>query len=166
MRYPAWYSSISEPFRAEGVAQAINVADRALVYAIAAAYVLTIVSLLVTGNVAGLIRVIAVPAAAFALTTFLRNRLNAPRPYELYDIDPIIQKDTNGKSMPSRHVTSAAIIAFAIAWVHPDWGAIAVLACAIVAATRVIGGVHFPRDVVAALALASACGLIGFVWIP
>ena len=41
-------------------------------------------------------------------------------------------------------------------------GAAALLVCY----TRLVGGLHFPRDVVAGIALGLACGLVGFVIIP
>ena len=166
MNYPEWYRRISAPFREEIAVQAINVLDRALVVAIAAIYGIAIVVLIATGNAFGALRVIIVPAITFALVSYLRDRYDAPRPYELYDIDPIIVKDTRGKSMPSRHVASAVIIAFALAWIHLDWGVLAFVACAIVVFTRIVGGVHFPKDVISAAALSLACGFIGFVLIP
>ena len=146
--------------------QAINVLDRALVVAIAAVYIASIVVFLVSGAILETLRMIIVPAATFALVSYLRNRYDAPRPYELYDIDPIIVKETRGKSMPSRHVASAVIIAFALAWSHLDWGVIALVGCAIVAFTRIVGGVHFPKDVAVGAAIAAAFGLVGFVLIP
>ena len=166
MHYPDWYAKVSSPFRDDIAVQTINVLDRGLVVAIAAIYVIATAFLLFTGDILRALRVIAVPAATFALVTYLRERLNMPRPYELYDIDPIIVKDTHGKSMPSRHVASAVIIAFALAWVHLDWGVVAFVASAVTAFTRIIGGVHFPKDVAAAIALSLACGFVGFVLIP
>ena len=112
------------------------------------------------------LRFLAVPAIAFALVSYLRNRWDAPRPYELYDIDPIIHKDTEGRSMPSRHVASAVIIACALAWVHLDWGVLAFVVSAIVSFTRIVGGVHFPRDIAAAWGISLACGILGFAIIP
>ena len=166
MHYPEWYKRISAPFREEFSVQAINVLDRVLVVAVAGVYVVSIMVLLASGEIGRALRVIAVPAATFALVSYLRERYDAPRPYELYDIDPIIVKDTHGKSMPSRHVASAVIIAFALAWIHLDWGVVAFAASAIVAFTRIVGGVHFPRDVAAGAGISLACGLIGFVLIP
>ena len=131
MFYPDWYTSISKPFRDETAIQVINVLDRALVIGIAGIYVIAIAVMIVTGDALRALRVIIVPAATFGLVTYLRDRFDAPRPYELYPIDPIIAKDTHGKSMPSRHVASAVIIAFALAWIHLDWGVVAFVASAV-----------------------------------
>ena len=56
----------------------------------------------------------------------------------------------------------------AVTWLvaQPAVGA-ALVACAIVlAAVRVIGGVHYPRDVIAGALAAAAAGLIGYVLVP
>ena len=166
MNYPNWYRNISAPFRTEIAEQAIILLDKALVAIIAVVYVASIVLLVVQGEPLRAARMVAVPAITFLFVSYLRIRWNAPRPYELYDIDPIIRKDTRGKSMPSRHIASAVIIACALAWLHMDWGALAFAACAVVAFTRIVGGVHFPRDVAIAAAISLVCGIVGFVVIP
>ena len=165
MNYGTWYESISAHFRDEMAIATINVLDKALVYLIAAVYVCIIVFLGFTKDPA-LLKFVIVPAVTFVVVTIVRARIDAPRPYDLYDIDPIIVKNTHGKSLPSRHVASAVAIACAITYVHLDWGALAFTACAIVSFTRIVGGVHFPRDVVAAIAIAVAIALVGFVLIP
>ena len=165
MDYANWYENISRPFRGPTAARALNVLDKGLVYLIAAGYITMLVYLAVTGDVR-VWRAALVPAVTFAIVTIVRARLDAPRPYEAERIDPIIRKDTHGKSCPSRHVASAVIIACAITWINVPTGIAAFVACAIVAFTRVVGGVHYPRDVAFAIALAAACGLIGFLLIP
>ncbi|MBQ1449090.1 MAG: hypothetical protein IIZ15_03200, partial [Coriobacteriales bacterium] len=50
-----------------------------------------------------LLRGILVPAVSFALLSMFRRALNAPRPYEVYGIEPLIHKETRGKTFPSRH---------------------------------------------------------------
>jgi len=166
MNYSEWYSRISAPFRSDIAEEAIIVLDKALVGLIALAYLASIVLLAVRGETLAVIRVALVPAFTFALVTYLRNRWDTDRPYEEYPIDPIIHKDEQGKSMPSRHVSSAVIIACALAWQHMDWGVLAFAACAVVAFTRIVGGVHYPRDVAVGAAISLACGIVGFVIIP
>lgn len=166
MNYVDWYRRISAPFRSVIAEEAIIVLDKALVIFIAVAYLASIVLLAVRGEVLAAIRVVLVPALTFALVTYLRNRWDTPRPYEEFDIDPIIPKDERGRSMPSRHVSSAVIIACALTWQHMDWGALAFAACVVVAITRIVGGVHYPRDVAVGAAIALACGILGFVIIP
>lgn len=164
--YQDWYAHISEPFRRRpGRTRTLGLLDRALVAIVALAYLAALAWLAATGDTR-LARAIGVPAVSFAVVSALRALINAPRPYELYAIDPLIRKDTRGKSFPGRHVFSACIIACTLTWIDARFGLPAFTACALVAATRIVGGVHFPRDVVAALALGIAIGAIGFVAIP
>lgn len=165
MDYESWYESISRPFRSENAARMVEAVDKALVYVVAAAYIIVLIWLAITGD-GRLWRVGVVPLFAFALVSFIRQKVDAPRPYELYPIDPIIFKDTRGESFPSRHVASAVIIACAFAWLNPVLGVLGFVASIVIAATRLIGGTHFPRDVAAAFAISLACALVGFVLIP
>ena len=111
-------------------------------------------------------KALLVPALSFVLVSVVRARINAPRPYERFAIDPLIKKGTHGKSFPSRHLFSAAIIACTLWWLEPAWGAAAFAACIVVAFCRIVGGVHFPRDIVGAFAFALACAFVGFILIP
>ena len=164
--YPDWYRAISASFRSEIAEQFVIILDRALVALVAIAYIAVAAMLVVSGDILRAFRFVAVPALTFALVSYLRNRWDAPRPYDLYDIDPIIRKNEQGRSMPSRHVSSAVIIACALAWYNLDWGVLAFAASAVVAFTRIVGGVHFPRDVAVGAGISLVCGILGFVLIP
>ncbi len=59
----------------------------------------------------GLFWVVIVPFLGFVTLTIVRRIINRPRPYEVDGIPPLIEKDTSGKSFPSRHVFSAYMIA-------------------------------------------------------
>ena len=50
------------------------------------------------------LRAILVPAISFVAVTVFRKVVNVPRPYEKFDMPPVLEKDTKGKSFPSRHV--------------------------------------------------------------
>ena len=54
-----------------------------------------------------------IPASGFVILSFLRKKINAPRPYEVWEIVPLLDRDSPGQSMPSRHVFSATIISMA-----------------------------------------------------
>ena len=107
-------------------------------------------------------RSVLVPAISFLLLSLFRNLFNAPRPYEVYDIKPIINKDSKGKSFPSRHVFSVFVIATSIYFVSAPLGIILGLVGLIIALVRVLGGVHFPKDVIAASLLGVLSGIIGW----
>lgn len=127
-----------------------------------AAYPLLLVYLFITRD-ARLIKVVLVPLFMFLTLSAARYFINAPRPYEVYDITPIYAKDTKGKSFPSRHTASAAVIAMAFLSVSPLLGAPFLLAALLIAASRVLGGVHFPKDVIAGVLYAVACGAALFL---
>lgn len=162
MGYASWYESVSRPFRSVQARRALSVADRALVFAFAASY-LVLVALLVVQKDPRLFKAITVPAATFILVTAVRAGINRPRPYEAAQIDPLIVKDTRGKSLPSRHMASAVIIASTYLWVYPVWGVVLISGCACIAFTRIVGGVHYPTDIAVAWVASLACALVGFV---
>ena len=109
-----------------------------------------------------LLKVILVPAISFVLVTIFRKIVNAPRPYEKFEIPPVIDKDTKGKSFPSRHVFSVFIIAVTIFYSHPGPGIVIGLIGVAMAIIRVLGGVHEVRDVVAGAVIGLVCGILGF----
>ena len=103
-------------------------------------------------------RVLLVPAVTFVLVSLFRKKFNAPRPYEKWQVKPLIPKDTKGNSFPSRHVFSIFVIGTTIAW-QCMWAAVVVWVLGIVlAVTRVAGGVHFPKDVIAGMCIGIILG--------
>ncbi|MGX8714519.1 MAG: phosphatase PAP2 family protein [Lachnospiraceae bacterium] len=104
-------------------------------------------------------KVSLIPAAAFSLITILRKRINRRRPYEDWDLDPLIRKDTKGKSLPSRHVFSCAVISVAFAVINPLLGLFYFTGGILLCILRVIGGVHYPLDVAAGFAAGILSGL-------
>lgn len=111
-----------------------------------------------------LLRCILAPAVSFLLLSVFRHLVNAPRPYEL-GIEPLFGRKRRGHSFPSRHVFSAFVIAMAWGWYIPWMGALLMAAGVLLAALRVVGGVHFPRDVIAGALAGIAAGGIGFYFV-
>ena len=109
-----------------------------------------------------LMKAILVPAISFVLVTVFRKIVNAPRPYEKFEIPPVIEKETKGKSFPSRHVFSVFIIAVTIFCSHTGPGILIGLIGVAMAIIRVLGGVHEIRDVVAGALVGLVCGILGF----
>lgn len=109
---------------------------------------------------------IAVPAAGFIVVSAFRSLYNAPRPYEVSGNPPLIDKRTKGKSFPSRHTFSMFMIAFTwMTWCMPIGIALALCGC-ILGSSRVLLGIHYARDVIAGIAAAGACALLGYVLLP
>lgn len=159
------YARWTAPLRAHARgARALLAANRALTLAGYLLYPLLLAVVAMAGEWGFLVRAVLVPGLSFAAVTLVRARLNRPRPYEVLDIDPLIHKDTRGKSFPSRHVFSIFMIAMAwLAWCPPA-GAVLMLPSVFMAAVRVLGGVHWPRDVIAGAIVAVSCGVVGF-WV-
>ena len=97
-----------------------------------------------------------VPASGFVILSLLRKKINAPRPYETWEIVPLLDRDRPGQSMPSRHVFSATIISMACLHASLSVGVILLVLSALLGLVRVLGGVHFPKDVV----VGYICGLV------
>lgn len=112
------------------------------------------------------VRALLVPGISFGAVSLFRWAFRAPRPYEVFETTPVIKKNTKGKSFPSRHVFSIFVIGASIMWFSPLWGAALMGAGAVMAAARVLGGVHFPRDVIAGALIGAGCGIAGFWLIP
>lgn len=165
------YSKWSQPFRDVpwGVGFLTNW-NRALTYTCYVLYPALLIGLFVQGgcsfaNIACW-KALLVPLSGFALLTFVRKGINAPRPYETMDIDPLIYKATKGKSFPSRHVFSCFAIAMTWLYFFLPVGVVLFVAGVSLAFVRVIGGVHWPKDVLAGAVAAILWTLLGFWVIP
>ena len=102
-----------------------------------------------------------VPATGFVILSLFRKKINHPRPYETWDISPLLDKDSSGQSMPSRHVFSATIISMASLHASLPVGLACLLFSALLGLVRVLGGVHYPNDVL----VGYICGLLwGFLF--
>lgn len=112
-----------------------------------------------------LLRCLFVPGIAFVGLSVFRRWYNAPRPYEL-GIPALLKKDTKGCSFPSRHVFSAFLIAMTYGFILPWLGGVLLAMGVLLALVRVIGGVHFPKDVLAGALFGIAAGLVGFWLLP
>ena len=97
-----------------------------------------------------------IPASGFVILSLLRKKINAPRPYEEWGIKPLLDRDSPGQSMPSRHVFSATIISMACLHASLSVGVILLVLSALLGLVRVLGGVHYPKDVV----VGYICGLV------
>ncbi len=87
------------------------------------------------------------PAVGLLLVTVLRRVINSPRPYEVLDIEPLVHKKTTGKSFPSRHAFSAFCLSVVFSFFHLPVGILCFCLSILLALTRVVMGVHFPRDI-------------------
>ena len=159
--YAAFYRRLSAPFRRHPRWRAaLRLANRVIEVVMYGTYLAMVASLawhgFITGGWARLLRLVLIPGVGFVLLSLARRQLNAPRPYEQWSIDPLIAREKTGDSFPSRHVFSATVIAMAALWLDWRWGLPLLVLAALLAVLRVVGGVHYPRDVV----VGALCGLV------
>lgn len=109
-----------------------------------------------------LLSAVLVPGVSFAVVTVFRRLYNSKRPYEVYDFEPVIQKNTLGKSFPSRHVFSIFVIGMTFLQVQTDLGIWFMFLGVLLAMIRVFGGVHFIKDVTVGAVAGIVFGCIGF----
>ena len=94
---------------------------------------------------------ILVPALGFVLLTLVRKWINKPRPYETWGI------------VPSLHVFSATIISMACVHANLPAGLILLVLSALLGLVRVLGGVHYPKDVLVGYACGLLWGILFFI---
>ena len=105
-----------------------------------------------------------IPASGFVILSLLRKKINAPRPYEEWDIKPLLDRDSPGQSMPSRHVFSASIISMACLHASLSVGVILLILSVFLGLVRVLGGVHYPKDVLVGYICGLVWGVIFFLF--
>jgi membrane-associated phospholipid phosphatase len=108
-----------------------------------------------------LIKVTLIALIPFVAVTVIRQLINAPRPYELYDFYEKKPKEKKGRSFPSRHVYSASVISVLTVFVYPILGGVMVFLTLVLAILRVLLGIHFIRDVVCGALIGAGAGLLG-----
>lgn len=150
MNYTKFYEWITYPFRRwpKGIV-ILRGLNRFLTLFMAIIYFIFIIYLLLTSrDIFFPLPFIIIPAVSFVLMSLIRHWINAPRPFEEWEITPLISREALGESMPSKHVFSATIISMSILYVFPTIGKILLGLTVLLAFCRVLGGVHYPKDVI------------------
>lgn len=109
-----------------------------------------------------LIKIVVIPALTLGISRLIRRFIQVERPRVRYHIRPLIPHHDTTTAFPSKHAASACAIMWA--WVF-WWGfgipaLIVVILTLAVGLTRIVGGAHMPRDVLAGYALASLLALL------
>ena len=159
-RYEQRYEQWAAPLRGRpGVVRALNIVNHGIVVVFYAAYAL-LLGWACVSDPWKLAPLVGVTAVGFAAVSFFRRRFNAPRPYECCSIAPLIARDGAGRSFPSRHAFSAFAIAASWFAASAPVAVVLLVAAVVLAICRVLGGVHFPRDVVVGALIGSATGAL------
>ena len=139
----------------------IIIANNVLTGFVYLSYFLLLLFLILHKN-SSVIRVVLVTGISFVTVSIIRHLVNAKRPYTKYNFKPVIEKDKEGDSMPSRHVFSAFVIGIAFLYFNTLLGIVVLIDGVFMCFGRVIAGVHFPRDVIAGAIIGITAGVIGF----
>lgn len=159
---------MTQPFRDNpGLAKGIHIANKLCTLIMYVAYPMLLVYLFFYGKYSSYFsfnKAVLVPGVSFVILSVVRKVINRPRPYEKFDMPPVIKKDTKGNSFPSRHVFSATMIAMTFLLMSPwSWlGWVFLVVSLLLAIIRVVSGVHFISDVVAGVLTAVICAVLGY----
>ena len=163
------YIKMTQPFRDNpDMAKGIHIANKLCTGVMYLAYPLLLVYLFFFGwhsSYFNFWKALLVPGVSFVVLSIFRKIINRPRPYETFDIPPVIPKDTKGNSFPSRHVFSATMIAMTFI-LHSPWswvGLIFLVVSMLLAVVRVVSGVHYISDVVAGIVVAIVAAGVGYL---
>ncbi len=162
------YIKMTQPFRDHPeMAKGIHILNKACTLTMYVAYPILLIYLFLNreSSYFSFRHALFVPAISFVLLSVVRALINRPRPYEAFEVAPVIKKDTKGNSFPSRHVFSAAIISMTFVFMSPwNWLGLIFLAVTILlAVVRVVSGVHYISDVIAGIACGIVAAILGYV---
>ena len=166
------YIKMTQPFRENpDMARAIHIANKVCTGVMYLAYPVLLIYMFFYAKVISSFfrfeKVLLVPAISFVLLSVFRKIVNRPRPYETFDVPPVIKKDTKGHSFPSRHVFSATMIAMTFLLHSPFFavGVVFLVVSILLAVVRVVSGVHYISDVVAGIVVAVVAAIVGYLMI-
>lgn len=95
-----------------------------------------------------LIYFLGIPGFTLGLVSLLRDRIKRPRPFDTLKVKPSLSHESGG-SFPSKHSSSAMIIALSFFLINPSLALLLIGLACITGASRVFTGVHYPMDVLA-----------------
>lgn len=142
-----------------GLALAIRTANKLLTAVVYVSFIIFVLWLII--NNGKWINVLIITGVPFVCLSVVRKMIGRKRPYEIYGIEPLIEREKKGDSFPSRHIFSAFVIATTMGFINIYLGIAIGIIGLLVAILRVIGGVHFISDVMAGMILGIAGAVIG-----
>ena len=156
-----FYFKLYKPYRKNSKKKRLlNIFDKIVTYSVFISFPLFVIVSFFMGK-DYVLRLILTTFIPFVLLSYFRKLFNFKRPYEVFNISPVLDKDTKGKSFPSRHVFSAFLIGTSCLFVNYYYGIFVLILGILLMYIRVIGGVHFLRDVFCGMGIGVICGIIG-----
>lgn len=131
---------------------------------IAAVFCAVIVSMVFMGWWTEAIIFTLMGAIPFLAVSLMRELLDLPRPYEVFDGEAFAKLKSErkaGRSFPSRHVFSAFLIGTLVSFISLPIGITVLILSALMAAERVLRGIHFPIDVIVGAIIGIVSGIVG-----
>lgn len=161
LNYGVWYERlVSRLDQRQRLAKILDRSNRILTSMMYLAYPMVLVNSGVAGRWHSVVLSLVVPGFGFLLVSIWRLLKNQPRPYETWAITPLLKPHRSGCSMPSRHVFSATIIAMT-ALSENVWLGVGLLGVSVtLGAIRVIGGLHYVKDVLVGFVIGVSLGFI------
>ena len=145
--------------------RAMVTAERIIEISVIAVYFASLIYCLYTAAGKALLSAVTCLAALY-LCTMIRVVADKRRPYEVYETLPAIDKTTKGKSFPSRHLTSIAVISISLLSLNVPLGIVFLCFTLLMGALRVLLGVHFIKDVAVGAAIGIIIGIVGMFTVP
>ncbi|MBP3309138.1 MAG: phosphatase PAP2 family protein [Clostridia bacterium] len=108
-----------------------------------------------------IVAVLVTTGVPFVAVSVMRRLLNSKRPYELLPFFSTPPKAKLGQSFPSRHVFSVFVIGSVLLASNLTVGLLLLLAGILLAAVRVLLGIHFVKDVAAGAVIGVISGIGG-----
>ncbi len=162
--YDTFYQKLTAPLRSrKRLVRWLDRSNKCLTLIMYLAYSALLGGSLFTKDFSLFWRMLMIPGGSFFAISIFRHVLNRPRPYERWEITPLIVKHTKGHAMPSRHVFSATIISMAYLYIYWPLGCIFLCLSLLLACCRVLAGVHYPSDVIVAYLIGILSG--GLFWL-
>lgn len=104
---------------------------------------------------------ILIPAAVYLTVKLIPALYNRRRPFAEYGLKNLV-KQREDHSFPSTHTASSLIISLAVLNVIFELGILMIVLAVITALSRIMVGVHYPTDILAAWLLSLIINLLAF----
>ncbi|MBI5045696.1 MAG: phosphatase PAP2 family protein [Candidatus Niyogibacteria bacterium] len=104
---------------------------------------------------------IAVLFSRFIVTEIIRFFYAKPRPFEVVDVYRLIDHST-GSAFPSGHAAFFFALAMVVFLYDRVWGSVFFAGAVLISISRVVGGIHWPADILGGAVVGILSGILIF----